>query len=208
MTDDSANQSDDRTYTMDELSTAAQVTPRTVRYYIAEGLLPPPPTIGRNAAYSQEHLDRLLAINTMKEMYLPLKEIRARLNTLTREQMRDPAQVMAMGAMVRADRASERDPRMSAPSSTDDSAADYLERHAPRQPRPAPRQAYAAAPPPPLSRPTPRSVDTWERFPVTRDAELLIRSDRVERMGAALHNTLFEIGQLIENAERDERNRS
>lgn len=199
MTDDTVNQNDDRTYTLDELSTAAQVTPRTVRYYIAEGLLPPAPAIGRNATYSQEHLDRLLAINTMKEMYLPLKEIRARLHTLTREQMRDPAQVAAMGAMARTGRA----PRMQSPRA-EESASDYLEQHAPRE-----RRAFSpASAPAPVQRPAPRSVDTWERFPVTRDAELLIRSDRVQRMGAALHNTLFEIGQLIENAERDERNRS
>jgi hypothetical protein len=42
---------DDTSYSLDELTSLADVTTRTVRYYIAEGLLPPPATIGRNASY-------------------------------------------------------------------------------------------------------------------------------------------------------------
>ncbi|MCC6705677.1 MAG: MerR family DNA-binding transcriptional regulator, partial [Thermomicrobiales bacterium] len=36
----------DERYSLQELSDAAGVSPRTVRYYIAEGLLPPPEPAG------------------------------------------------------------------------------------------------------------------------------------------------------------------
>jgi DNA-binding transcriptional MerR regulator len=66
-----------------ELTGAAQVSVRTVRYYIAEGLLPPPQGTGPGSAYTQGHLDRLRLIQRLKEAYLPLKEIRRRLSGLS-----------------------------------------------------------------------------------------------------------------------------
>ena len=70
--------------TLGELTAAADVSVRTVRYYIAEGLLPPPEGSGPGSAYTQGHLDRLRLIQRLKEAYLPLKEIRRRLSGLRR----------------------------------------------------------------------------------------------------------------------------
>ena len=44
--------------TLAELTEAADVSVRTVRYYIAEGLLPPPEGSGPGSAYARGHLDR------------------------------------------------------------------------------------------------------------------------------------------------------
>jgi len=74
--------------TLGELTTAADVSVRTVRYYIAEGLLPPPQGSGPGSSYSQGHLDRLRLIQRFKEAYLPLKEIRRRLSGLSDEEVR------------------------------------------------------------------------------------------------------------------------
>ena len=74
--------------TLSELTAAADVSVRTVRYYIAEGLLPPPEGSGPGSAYTQGHLDRLLLIQRLKEAYLPLKEIRRRLSGLSDEEVR------------------------------------------------------------------------------------------------------------------------
>lgn len=63
-----------------ELAQRAGVTPRTIRYYVAEGLLPPPGGRGQRRAYNQQHLDRLAAIRELKAAYLPLHEIRRRLS--------------------------------------------------------------------------------------------------------------------------------
>jgi DNA-binding transcriptional MerR regulator len=62
-----------------ELARRAGVTPRTIRYYVAEGLLPAPAGQGQRRAYGPEHLDRLEAIRELKAAYLPLHEIRRRL---------------------------------------------------------------------------------------------------------------------------------
>lgn len=68
-------------YLIGELAELAGVTPRTIRYYTAEGLLPPPETRGKYARYGPEHLERLRMIARMKEEYLPLAEIRRRLES-------------------------------------------------------------------------------------------------------------------------------
>ena len=74
--------------TLSELTAAADVSVRTVRYYIAEGLLPPPEGSGPGSAYTRGHLDRLRLIQRLKEAYLPLKEIRRRLSGLGDDEVR------------------------------------------------------------------------------------------------------------------------
>jgi DNA-binding transcriptional MerR regulator len=74
--------------TLGELTEAADVSVRTVRYYIAEGLLPPPEGSGPASVYTAGHLDRLRLIQRMKEAYLPLKEIRRRTSGLGDDEVR------------------------------------------------------------------------------------------------------------------------
>ncbi len=74
-------------YTIGELARAAGVTTRTIRYYTAEGLLPPPETRGKFAGYSEAHLHRLQLIARLKAAYLPLQEIRARLERLSPDEV-------------------------------------------------------------------------------------------------------------------------
>ena len=75
-------------YPIGQLAEAAGVTPRTIRYYAAEGLLPPPDVRGRYALYSGDHLRRLQLIARLKQAFLPLGEIKQRLEQLTGEQVR------------------------------------------------------------------------------------------------------------------------
>lgn len=65
--------------TLVELADAAEVTPRTVRYYIQHGLLPPPVGAGPTASYTEAHLRHLKAIKAFQAQHLPLSEIRSRL---------------------------------------------------------------------------------------------------------------------------------
>lgn len=74
-------------YTISELAEAAGATQRTIRYYTAEGLLPPPDTRGRYALYGRDHLRRLELIARLKEAYLPLNEIKARVTRLKPEEV-------------------------------------------------------------------------------------------------------------------------
>jgi DNA-binding transcriptional MerR regulator len=60
-----------------ELATLAGVTPRTVRYYIAQGLLDRPEGEKRGAHYVQRHLEQLLRVRRWSEAGLSLDRIRA-----------------------------------------------------------------------------------------------------------------------------------
>src|SRR5918992_984325 len=70
------------TFDLNELSVAAGVTPRTVRYYVQQGLLPSPGTRGPGTRYERAHLDRLQLIRRLQRLHLPLAEIRKRLEAL------------------------------------------------------------------------------------------------------------------------------
>lgn len=190
---------EEREYSLDELSTLADVTPRTVRYYIVEGLLPPPLTTGRNATYSQEHLDRLNAIASMKAMYLPLREIRHRLNTLTPEQMRDPAYLASLSQAVAMDRAGRRHGRHARMHA--DNAMHRGERHRGR--RRVERSTNVET-----DSDQHAASQTWDRIPLGDDAELLIRSHKAQQMGTNLYRMLHKLRHMIENEESTERNRS
>lgn len=63
------------TFDLNQLADRAGVSPRTVRYYIQQGLLPAPEK-GPGAHYSSEHLQRLLLIKRFQREHLPLAEIR------------------------------------------------------------------------------------------------------------------------------------
>jgi DNA-binding transcriptional MerR regulator len=65
-----------------ELSDRTRVSPRTIRYYIQQGLLPAPEARGPGAHYGSEHVDRLKLIRRLQQQHLPLSEIRKRLEKL------------------------------------------------------------------------------------------------------------------------------
>jgi DNA-binding transcriptional MerR regulator len=180
-------------YTLSELTDEAGVSVRTVRYYIAEGLLPPPITAGPRSSYTQAHLDRLRLIDRMKAAYLPLKEIRRRLTALDDHEIHRLAQ-------------SDTPPTPASLTLPPDSASSYIARLIHR-PSPAAR-AKPAAPPqvamrgqhvlddqdpvsyaqplntvaPSRSALPPTTEDsTWRRISLTDDAELLIRNDTYQR---------------------------
>jgi DNA-binding transcriptional MerR regulator len=66
-----------------DLCAKADVTPRTVHYYIQQGLLPPPDGAGRGARYTEAHLGRLRLIRRLQKEHLPLNEIRRQLAALS-----------------------------------------------------------------------------------------------------------------------------
>ncbi|MEO5903488.1 MAG: MerR family transcriptional regulator [Gemmatimonadaceae bacterium] len=65
-----------------ELSDKAHVSPRTIRYYIQQGLIPAPEARGPGAHYGPEHVDRLRLIKLLQREHLPLSEIRRRIEKL------------------------------------------------------------------------------------------------------------------------------
>ena len=63
-------------FSIDELSMLAGVTPRTVRYYIAEGLVDRPIGEKRGAHYVRRHLEQLLLIRRWTDAGLSLERVR------------------------------------------------------------------------------------------------------------------------------------
>jgi DNA-binding transcriptional MerR regulator len=66
-----------RQYSLAELATEAATPARTIRYYIASGLMEGPVGAGRGAYYSGEHLRRLAEIRKLRGEGLMLAEIGA-----------------------------------------------------------------------------------------------------------------------------------
>lgn len=79
----------DTPYSIADLARLTDVTPRTVRYYVAQGLLPAPGESGPGAHYGPAHLDRLQLIRRLQRQHLPLAEIRTRLSTLSDQEIRE-----------------------------------------------------------------------------------------------------------------------
>src|SRR5476651_835932 len=75
-THQSAEASAAERYSIDELSTLAGVTPRTVRFYIAQGLLDRPEGEKRGAHYLRRHLEQLLLTRRWVDAGLGLDRIR------------------------------------------------------------------------------------------------------------------------------------
>jgi DNA-binding transcriptional MerR regulator len=64
-----------------EMAARTELPPRTIRLYIAMGLLPGPLRTGRNAAYGPEHLRRLREIRRLQQTGLTLRQIAGRAQT-------------------------------------------------------------------------------------------------------------------------------
>ncbi len=69
-------------YSLSDLCGLAEVTPRTVRYYVSQGILRSPGS-GPRTRYDDGHLARLRLVRQLQRQHLPLAEIRARLAALT-----------------------------------------------------------------------------------------------------------------------------
>ena len=59
------------------------MTPRTVHFYVQQGLLPPASSPGPGARYSEGHVQRLMLIRLLQKQHLPLAEIGKRLKGLS-----------------------------------------------------------------------------------------------------------------------------
>ena len=70
---------DESRYAIQDLADLADVSRRTVRYYVQEGLIPAPLGVGRGRHYAQAHLNRLLQVKELQAAGRTLDEIRATL---------------------------------------------------------------------------------------------------------------------------------
>ena len=66
---------EERRYSIEELANLTGFSIRTIRYYIQEGLLAPPPGRGRGGFYFDSHLQRLQEIKALQDKGLKLASI-------------------------------------------------------------------------------------------------------------------------------------
>ena len=151
-------------FSIGELSDAASVTTRTIRYYVAEGLLAAPEKGGRGATYNEEHLARLQLIKRLKEEYLPLQEIAALLRGLDRQAVLD---------LLKRKERSGSAPRSSAKSYL----KDLLEVSSTPSPDSGRLRAQVEAKA--MVAPDLPGGAEWRRLVVTDGVELHVRSDRL-----------------------------
>ncbi len=76
-------------YLIGELAEKSGVSVRTIRYYISEGLLPSPDIRGRYSMYDEGYLKRIQLIKRLKDAYLPIKEIKHKLETQTEAELEE-----------------------------------------------------------------------------------------------------------------------
>ncbi len=188
----------DNEYSLADLADLVGVTPRTVRYYVAQGLLPSPGQGGPGARYSDGHLNRLRLIRRLQREHLPLAEIRSRLEPLDDDQVADllgaeptaPAEGSAIDYIrsVLAKPASTEwgeptVPRQAPPSPTPRTAPmapfasmarmDFMREVSSSDPEPDPALPQAPPPKPPPQVTPDRSQ--WDRVALTPDVELHVR---------------------------------
>jgi Ca-activated chloride channel family protein len=71
-----------------ELAERTGLSVRTIRYYLAQGLIPSPGARGKSATYGEEHILRLRLVQRLVDQYVPLTEIKARLARLSLDEVR------------------------------------------------------------------------------------------------------------------------
>lgn len=77
-------------YAISDLAEKSGISVRTLRYYLAQGLLPAPVRKGRLTRYPQSTLQRLLLLKRLRAAHMPLADIRERLDAMPDEEFRDP----------------------------------------------------------------------------------------------------------------------
>lgn len=195
----------DESFDLPTLCDRAGVTPRTVRYYMQQGLLPQPGA-GREARkYGPGTLMRLRLIRQLQREHLPLAEIRARLEPLSDDDV---------AALLEPEQGTSRSPL--------GSAREYLDavlgapRHdlPPARREPAAGRAAAAvdtpvgAPPPAMyplairaaSEPPeawPRAREQWERLRLHADVELHVRRPASRDLNRRLERLLEEARRIL-----------
>jgi DNA-binding transcriptional MerR regulator len=149
-------------YDLKELCEAADVTPRTVHFYIQVGLLPGAGVTGPGAKYGAEHLSRIRLIKLLQREHLPLAEIRQHIEPL------DQAQV----ERLLKEHESKRKPP---PSSAVDYIRGVLEGRSTTEPQPTSQQMGSPAQTQARHFQPGTERSQWERISLCPDVEVHVR---------------------------------
>ncbi len=191
--------------TIEDLAKRSRLSQRTLRYYIQEGLLPGPDSMGKYARYSQEHLDRLEIIRRLKHLRLPLSEIRHLLDNMT------PAEVDQVLHYQDALNANISSPDIKVVHhnrsiSDDSSALDYIRKLEMTQgnlralagsPGGYPPPKSIAVPPAKPRAPEDHQSETWTRIALADGVELNVRAAEASRRRKEIADLVRYAGKLF-----------
>ena len=178
----------DTSLTIEELAERTQTPVRTVRYYIAERMLPGPGSRGKGATYTQEHLLRLRLIRRLAERHAPLAEIREVMARVTGDEVRALLAEEDRRAHELEHATQAVSPRAYISALLDQARAPRLaQKPATAQPQQPPRlpevQALMAPPPEPTASASASAAQAsaWRRVELAPGVELHIRADAERR---------------------------
>lgn len=177
--------------TIEELAERVGTPVRTIRFYIAEGLLPGPGTRGKAASYSGEHLLRLRLIRRLSEQRVPLAEMRELLSRLSLEEEQ---------ALLNEEeeRAVQRERAAQAPSPKEYLGALLQQAQAARQPAASPPPAPAISAPAsaeryhrPVNALPSQPTDVWQRWELAPGVELYVKVDVADQQRKLIERLLW-----------------
>ncbi len=188
---------DEHTLTIEELAERAETSVRTIRFYIAEGLLPGPGARGKAASYSGDHLLRLRLIRRLAEQRVPLAEQRAMLARLSPEE----AQALLD---EEEERAMQREQAAQAPSPKEYLATLLQQARAARQPPASQVKAVPASPASsapharlyqrPVNTLPSQPADVWQRWELAPGVELHVKVDVADQQRRLIERLLWAAG--------------
>lgn len=191
---------DEQWLSLEGMSDLVGVPVRTIRYYIAEGLLPGPGSRGKGATYTADHLARLRLVRLLVERRVPLAEIREQTASLSSAEVRALLEEEQRGSeRVRTERS--RSPK--------DYVSSLLAQA--RAARPVPSVVYA---PSTLGQtgagavseanagcqtdsPDARAAEAWHRWELAPGLELHVRSDAREQYSHFIERLLGMAGLSV-----------
>jgi DNA-binding transcriptional MerR regulator len=188
-------------WTIDELADEVGVPVRTIRYYIAEGMLPGPGSRGKGTTYSDDHLQRLRLIRRLVEQRVPLADVRQLVERLS------PDETEAL--LAEDERRSEQLQKLAQTPSPAAYVAGLLARaRASRQGKSPPAPPPSVRPggeqrktPPPAAGgqwteavPADAASEEWQRYIVAPGLELHVRRDLLPRYRDVVERILDEHG--------------
>jgi DNA-binding transcriptional MerR regulator len=200
----------DTEFSLQDLADLAGATPRTIRFYIAQGLLASPGRVGPGTTYTEGHLNRLRLIKRLQREHLPLAEIRTRLAALDDATVAalveapptEPATGSAIdyirGVLGGDDRPIEQMPLIP-PGAASAPASQALRRLAafevPESSVAEPDKAYAAATPTP-------DRSQWDRILLAPDVELHVRRPLARLVHKRVERLITIAREILEEDQR------
>lgn len=166
---------EEKRFLINELAKRARTTIRTIRYYTSEGLLPQPEMDGKYAFYNENHLQRLELILKLKNAYLPLREIRQIMLSLSDEEV-----VLRLNEEVHSGMELKQENLIKEIKEDSSSALDYISNVINTQAkfRSIPPSRPAASQPSLTQTPLPipvQDVENWQRIPIVPGVEIHLK---------------------------------